>query len=152
MLQLTGEYNIQILICHVHGIRLQCGGGCRMPYHRFSQRTVDCYYYKQFRSLQRQISATDSRATNMAEKQKSLIKFTINPNVVLFHPTKLSHFRKKHHLKRTELAKLTGISVNALQLWELGQAEPHYSYWQKLDLLMREYDNGFEYESITQKS
>ena len=47
-------------------------------------------------------------------------------------------------MKRTELAKLTGISVNALQLWELGQAKPHYSYWRKLDLFMREYESGFE--------
>lgn len=54
-------------------------------------------------------------------------------------------------MKRTELAKLTGISVNALQLWELGQAKPHYSYWRKLDLLMRGYESGFEYKSITQK-
>lgn len=44
---------------HVHGIRLQCAGvvGCRII--DFSQRTVDCYYYKQFRSLQRQISHLD---------------------------------------------------------------------------------------------
>ena len=77
----------------------------------------------------------------MAENQKSLILFTVNPNVILFHPTKLSNFRKKHHLKRTELSRITGISGNALQLWELGQAKPHYSYWRKLDLFMREYED-----------
>ncbi|MBS1473974.1 helix-turn-helix domain-containing protein [Massiliimalia massiliensis] len=78
----------------------------------------------------------------MAENQKSTVKFTINPKTVLFHLTKLSYFRKRHHLKRTELSKLTGISVNALQLWELGQAKPHYSYWRKLDLFMREYEEN----------
>lgn len=81
-------------------------------------------------------------ATPMAENNKNFVKVTINPEVNLYNPTKIKTFRKKYNLKRTELSQLTGISINALQLWELGQATPHYKYWRKLLLFMRGYENN----------
>lgn len=79
-------------------------------------------------------------ATAMAENNKNFVKITINSSINLYNPTKIKNFRKKHNLTRTELSNLTGISINALQLWELGQAKPHYKYWRKLLLFMREYE------------
>ncbi len=61
-------------------------------------------------------------ATPMAEKNKSFVNVTINPEIDLYNPTKIKNFRKRHNLTRVELSQLTGISINALQLWELGQA------------------------------
>ena len=81
-------------------------------------------------------------ATPMAENNKIFVKVTINPEVNLYNPTKIKTFRKKYNLKRTELSQLTGISINALQLWELGQATPHYKYWRKLLLFMGGYENN----------
>lgn len=80
-------------------------------------------------------------ATTMAENNKNFVKVTINPSVNLYNPTKIKNFRIRHNLKRIELSNLTGISINALQLWELGQATPHYKYWRKLLLFMRNYGN-----------
>lgn len=81
-------------------------------------------------------------ATPMAENNKIFVKTTINPTINLYNPAKIKTFRKKYNLKRTELSQLTGISINALQLWELGQAPPHYKYWRKLLLFMRGYENN----------
>ena len=81
-------------------------------------------------------------ATPMAEKNKNFVKVTINPNVNLYNPAKIKNFRKRHNLTRAELSNLTGISINALQLWELEQAKPHYKCWRKLLLFMREYNNS----------
>lgn len=81
-------------------------------------------------------------ATPMAENSKNFVKVTINPTINLYNPTKIKNFRKKHKLTRVQLSNLTGISINALQLWELGQAKPHYKYWRKLLLFMRSYENG----------
>lgn len=82
-------------------------------------------------------------ATPMAENNKNSVKVTINPTINLYNPTKIKNFRKKHSLTRAELSNLTGISINSLQLWELGQAKPHYKYWRKLLLFMR----GYEYNN-----
>lgn len=79
-------------------------------------------------------------ATPMAEDSKSFVKVTINPTINLYNPTKIKNFRIRHNLTRVQLSNLTGISINALQLWELGQAKPHYKYWRKLLLFMRGYD------------
>ncbi|MCI9146240.1 MAG: helix-turn-helix transcriptional regulator [Eubacterium sp.] len=76
----------------------------------------------------------------MAENNKNFVKATINPTVNLYNPTKIKTFRKKYNLTRVELSNLTGISINALQLWELGQATPHYKYWRKLLSFMRDYE------------
>ena len=81
-------------------------------------------------------------ATTMAENNKIFVKVTINPTVHLYNPTKIKNFRKQHNLTRVELSKLTSISINALQLWELGQAKPHYKYWRKLVLFMRDYEHN----------
>lgn len=81
-------------------------------------------------------------ATPMAESNKNLVKATINPTINLYNPTKIKNFRKKYNLTRVELSNLTGISINALQLWELGQAKPHYKYWRKLVLFMRDYEHN----------
>lgn len=80
-------------------------------------------------------------ATPMAENNKKFVKVTINPTTNLYNSTKIKTFRKKHNLTRVELSNLTGISINALQLWELGQAKPHYKYWRKLLLFMRSYES-----------
>lgn len=40
---------------------------------------------------------------------------------------------------------MTGISVNALQLWEKGQASPHYTSWRKLDLFMKNYEKTVDH-------
>ncbi len=77
-------------------------------------------------------------ATTMAENNKNFVKVTINPTINLYNPTRIKNFRKKQNLTRVELSQLIGISINALQLWELGQAKPHYKYWRKLLLFMRE--------------
>ncbi len=81
-------------------------------------------------------------ATTMAENNKNFVKITINPAINLYNPAKIKNFRQWHNLKRTELSELTGISINALQLWELGQAKPRYKYWRKLLLFMRDYGNN----------
>lgn len=80
-------------------------------------------------------------ATTMAEKNKNFVKVTINPAINLYNPAKIKNFRKRHNLTRAELSNLTGISINILQLWELGQAKPHYKCWRKLLLFMIEYDS-----------
>ncbi len=81
-------------------------------------------------------------ATPMAENSKNFVKVTINPTINLCNPTKIKNFRIRHNLTRVELSTLTGISINALQLWELRQAKPHYKYWRKLLLFMRDYENN----------
>lgn len=81
-------------------------------------------------------------ATPMAENSKSFVKVTINPTINLYNPTKIKNFRKKYNLTRVELSNLTDISINVLQLWELGQATPHYKYWRRLLLFMREYEHN----------
>ncbi len=81
-------------------------------------------------------------ATPMAENSKNFVKVTINPTINFYNQTKIKNFRIRHNLTRVELSTLTGISINALQLWELGQAKPHYKYWRKLLLFMREYENN----------
>lgn len=80
-------------------------------------------------------------AAPMAENNKNFVKVTINPSVNLYNLTKIKNFKKKYKLTRVRLSNLTGISINALQLWELGQARPHYKYWRKLLLFMRSYES-----------
>lgn len=124
----------------LYGHGLQCSWRNRRQDNRLSPRALNSNHYKLPDPLQWQISSTNTMATPMAESNKNFVKVTINSSVNLYNPTKIKNFRKKHNLKRTELSNLTGISINALQLWELGQAKPHYKYWRKLLLFMREYE------------
>ena len=80
----------------------------------------------------------------MAENTDFIVKVTINSSETLFNSAKIQKFRKLHNLKRTELSQMTGIPVNSLQMWELGHSTPHYKYWRKLYLFMREYGDDFK--------
>ena len=80
----------------------------------------------------------------MAENEDFIVKVTINLNSNLFNSTKTQKLRKLHNLKRTQLSQMTGIPVNSLQMWESDHSTPHYKYWRKLYLFMREYGDDFK--------
>ncbi|MCH5317351.1 MAG: helix-turn-helix transcriptional regulator [Eubacterium sp.] len=88
----------------------------------------------------------------MAENSNFFVETTINPNSILYNPDKIKYFRKRHHLKRTEFSKLTGISITSLQVWELGQAQPQYKYWRKLYLFMLNYDKSAPQKRLCTKN
>ena len=115
----------------VHGIRMQCGGDCRLPDHRFTTGTADCDDYKQFCSLQWAFSTTIQRETKLflGADNEETAELTVPMYDFGDWALKMKAYRKKNHITQQELAQLMGVKHFTLRSWEQKQAKPPYNVW-----------------------
>ena len=101
---------------HVHGLRLQRGGGRGLPNHRFAAGTVDSDDYQFFCTLQRPFCAATQRETkrlpdaDAEEKTELILPFQDDG-----WGAKIKSYRKKHGLTQKKLAAQIGVKHFTLQ-------------------------------------
>jgi DNA-binding transcriptional regulator YiaG len=54
----------------------------------------------------------------------------------LLTPEKLVEFRQKHHISRSRLAKMLGVSATSVQNWDMGKCPPNMKFQARLVEIM----------------